>query len=299
MLKKLFKSQLLASMVLGLVGCLGEEKTTTRIDKAANWQAVARGWVEADGQPRKLSALRNGMVSEVLAQEGQAIAKGQVLFKQDALVAESQVRQDESMLHEHKLAVQAARLDLAIATREARRLGPLAADNTVMKREYDLARDAKQQAKLKLQMAEAGYNHGIQMLRSTQAELKQFVLESPVDGVLARLLVHPGEYVSAGDPVLELAPSGPRVVRAQLDESFLGKVKFGQMVEVLPESRKDAAPLAGMVLRIGQVVGPGLPSDEAGARQDMRVVDCVIALDADAPLLLGQRVMVRFLGGKA
>ena len=48
------------------------------------------------------------------------------------------------------------------------------------------------------------------------------------------------------------------------------------------------------VLRLGLVVGQRTPTDDPNERQDNRVVECVLAIDAPL-LLIGQRVIVRFV----
>jgi hypothetical protein len=47
------------------------------------------------------------------------------------------------------------------------------------------------------------------------------------------------------------------------------------------------------VLRLGTVVGNRTAGDDPAERQDARVVECVLALEAQT-LRIGQRVIVRF-----
>jgi len=105
----------------------------------------------------------------------------------------------------------------------------------------------------------------------------------------------PGNGVSTLNvtPLFLFAPDAPRIVRAELEERFLGAVQPGQSAEIVLEA-KPSHRRAGKVLRIGKVVGQRIPSDDPTERQDSRVVECVLALD-DTDLLIGQRVIVRFL----
>ena len=52
----------------------------------------------------------------------------------------------------------------------------------------------------------------------------------------------------------------------------------------------------GAVLRVGRVVGQRLPPEDPAERQDTRVVEVVMTLEK-GNLLIGQRVVVRFLAG--
>jgi HlyD family secretion protein len=69
----------------------------------------------------------------------------------------------------------------------------------------------------------------------------------------------------------------------------------GQPVQTILEAQPDRT-WAGKVVRVGRLVGERTPSNDPKERQDAPVVEVVIALDAEA-LLIGQRVIVRFLGG--
>ena len=91
-----------------------------------------------------------------------------------------------------------------------------------------------------------------------------------------------------------------RIVRAEVEERSLTQVKVGQKVQIVPESDQDSS-YPGSVVRIAGVMGSRkLRSDDPSERADERVVEVVV--DAEqAPVLVGQRVLVKFLkaGAKA
>jgi hypothetical protein len=71
-------------------------------------------------------------------------------------------------------------------------------------------------------------------------------------------------------------------------------VKIGQKVEIVPESDQQAK-YPGEVIRIAAVMGARkLRSDDPSERADERVVEVVVNAEA-APVLVGQRVLVKFL----
>jgi multidrug resistance efflux pump len=76
-------------------------------------------------------------------------------------------------------------------------------------------------------------------LRYYQASLKDYTLTSPFNGVVTEKFKHVGESVDVGTPVLELVNPDKLRIRAELEETDVGKVKEGQSVEVTTDAYKD------------------------------------------------------------
>src|SRR5881394_2595534 len=85
-----------------------------------------------------------------------------------------------------------------------------------------------------------------------------------------------------------------RIVRAELEERSLGAIRPGMVVQIVPEADQSKT-YNGAVIRIAQVFGARrLQSDDPSQQTDERVVEVVV--DAQqAPVLVGQRVLVKFL----
>lgn len=81
-------------------------------------------------------------------------------------------------------------------------------------------------------------------------------------------------------------------VRAEIDERDVGAVAPGQRASVTAEAfqeRRYAARVAFVGLRFGR---KQLASDDPAERTDTRVLEALLDLEADAPLIAGQRVDV-------
>jgi multidrug resistance efflux pump len=110
-------------------------------------------------------------------------------------------------------------------------------------------------------------------------------------------MVQPGATVSpAAGPIFVLLPDAPRIVRAELNESFIGVVHDGMAAEVDDDSGAGMAPVQAHVLRIGDVFGASTLEDDPQVRANTRTVECVLAFDQQpaTPLRIGQRVVVKF-----
>src|SRR5439155_1489103 len=133
--------------------------------------------------------------------------------------------------------------------------------------------------------------------RQADRAAEDCVLKAPSAGVVLRVQASPGESVAPGTPVSPIVfrPDGPLVVRAELEQEFLGRVRPGMRATVRDEFRPDAPGWTGTVTRVGNwVARKRAVALEPGELGDVRTVECVVALDAPpAELLVGQRVRVR------
>jgi HlyD family secretion protein len=94
--------------------------------------------------------------------------------------------------------------------------------------------------------------------------------------------------------MFDLEPNNPRIVRAEIAEAAIPQVTVGQEVEIVPEA-DDTKVYTGRVLRRAAMFGARkLQSDDPAERTDERVVEVVVTADG-APLLIGQRVLVKFM----
>ena len=83
-------------------------------------------------------------------------------------------------------------------------------------------------------------------------------------------------------------------MRAEIVESDIPNVTIGQQVEITPENDPSRV-YVGEVLRRATMFGARqLQSDTPTQQTDERVVEVVVSAD-DAPLLIGQRVLVKFM----
>ena len=93
-----------------------------------------------------------------------------------------------------------------------------------------------------------------------------------------------------------LLPAQPRIVRAELNESFVRVVNPGMRAEIVDDSGSGMPNLTAHVLRVGTVFGASALEEDPLVRANTRTVECVLAFDQPAPASarIGQRVLVRF-----
>lgn len=87
-----------------------------------------------------------------------------------------------------------------------------------------------------------------QVVRQTQWRSGQKSLAAPQAGLVAEVFFRPGEYVSAGQPVLSLLPPENIKLRFFVPESELGGIATGQAVQISCDA--CTAPIAAHITRI-------------------------------------------------
>jgi RND family efflux transporter MFP subunit len=141
--------------------------------------------------------------------------------------------------------------------------------------------------------------------------LDQVRVKSPLDGGVQRVLVHPGERVSAGTELVEVIRGGSLDFVAQATADQLSRLRTGQPALVTPEGSAegqdarvhatapavDSASNAGaVVIRIAQA-GPGLlPGVGATARVNLGRKSGVLVVPDSALVLVGDVISVFVVG---
>ncbi|WP_130620128.1 efflux RND transporter periplasmic adaptor subunit [Dyella amyloliquefaciens] len=261
------------------------------------YTAVARGRVDVEGGLLKLSMPREGVVADIKVHEGEHVHKGQVLAMLDTKPAQLAVNAAEA--EQKQAQAQGWLLDVRLkaAQQRAGRLAQAAAAGAGDGQSADDARDAAQQLQGELDNAHAAEAMAVQKLDAARYELAQRSLVAPVDAQIVERDIQPGAAVSPqGGPAFVLLPEGARIVRAELNESFVSTVHDGMQATVIDDSGSGAPSLSAHVQRIGTVFGPSALEEDPMIRANTRTVECVLAFDQPPPasLRIGQRVIVQF-----
>lgn len=176
----------------------------------------------------------------------------------------------------------------------AARVAEAAAAGAATGQSADDARAALAELDAEVDVAAANVATARQKIRQAEYEVEVRTLRAPVAGHIVARSTHVGNVVSpASGELIELLPDAPRIVRAELNEGFVGKVKVGMSAEVSSYSGNDKPQLA-KVTRIGEVFGPSKLNESAQETTDTRDVECILELPNN-DMKVGQRVQVRFL----
>ncbi|GLQ49656.1 efflux RND transporter periplasmic adaptor subunit [Dyella flava] len=280
-----------------LAGCSHDDAPAASNATAPAYAAIARGRIDIEGGLLKLSMPSEGIVQSVNAHEGEHVHKGQLLAQLNAEPAKLAL--DAALAEQQQAAAQESVLEdrAKAATLRASRLEQAAKAGAGDIQSADDARDAAQQVQGELANTHAAVALAAQKVASARYQLSLASLLAPIDGQIVQRMVQPGASVSpAAGPIFVMLPDSPRIVRAELNESFVGVVHDGMAAEVDDDSGSGMAPMKAHVLRIGNVFGASTLEDDPQVRANTRTVECVLAFDQQpaTPLRIGQRVVVKF-----
>jgi membrane fusion protein (multidrug efflux system) len=168
--------------------------------------ASADGGILASGTVRArretaLSFVTAGRVAEVLVEDGERVARGQLLARLDSTAVGA--------------GAATAQAEAARAQAELRRMATLAEKGWITRSRLESAEATA--AAAQAQLSSAGFN--VRFAR----------IYAPAPGVVLRRHVEPNQIITAGTPVVTLGEaSGGYVLRAPLPDADLSRVRLGQ-----------------------------------------------------------------------
>lgn len=163
--------------------------------------------------------------------------------------------------------------------------------------------EAARLSELKLRDPQADVRRAEQEVAAMEARLDQArqaleecTLRAPQSGTVSRMLASPGDVlgVQSPRPALLFCPDGPRLIRAEVEQEFAGRVKLGQLVQI--EDDAVVGPTwQGKVIRIADSYRQRRPNpSEPVQLTDVRTLEVLVAVaSGEEPLRLGQRVRLR------
>jgi RND family efflux transporter MFP subunit len=224
----------ITSATCGLAGCKSTQDPRTetklveigRVAPAVPQQRGFTGIVRARVQS-DLTFRVPGKIIERLVDTGQQVRQGQPLMQID--------RTD----YAHAIAVQvgnvtAARARLTQAAADEERYRELVSSGAVSRSAFDEAKATADSARALLRGATAA-------LKVAQDERRYSTLVADADGTIMETLAEPGQYVAAGQVVLELAHSGPREAAIDLPETL--RPAIGSRAEAILYGRAAPVPV--------------------------------------------------------
>ena len=179
--------------------------------------------IEASGQllakhEADVAAQVAGEITEVLVDEGDAIAEG-------AVVMEIDPEKRNLELEAARAGVGEARAAVAEETRELKRMRVLAEKKVASETQLDQAGTALDTARARLRAAKA-------QLGTAERAVSDASVRARFAGFVARRFVSRGEFVSEGDPLFQLVSLDPIEVEFHLPEADSSRVRKGIPIEV-------------------------------------------------------------------
>lgn len=182
--------------------------------------AVA-AWEPIAVQPA-ISGLR---IMEVLAEENQVVAKGQLLARLDDASLQAQLAQARAQ-------VASAAAQVASAQDTYNRFAQLRAEGGVSEADWTARKTALETARASLLQAQAA-------VRNVETQLSFTRVTAPTAGKIVSRAAYLGDVTTVGKALFQLVRDSRLQVQALVPETDLGKVKPGQTAIITSDARPD------------------------------------------------------------
>ncbi len=226
-------------------------------------------------------------LTEILAEEGDSVAAGQVLARLSRDVLDASIAQNAAQIARADAAVAQGRSSIAEAQANRVQFDLALARTRELLSNGNAAREVFEQRQAAAQTAAARLDLSNNALRAAEADrfyaeaqrrellvrLARTELRAPVAGVVSRRVARLGAVVTgAGDPLFRIIQDGAIELEADVPETSLAKLRPGQ------PARIDTAggPRAGHV----RLVSPEV-------NRTTRLGRVRVAVDGDGPLVIG------------
>ncbi len=213
-----------------------------------------------------VTAQREGIVSQILAETGVSVKSAQILANLDN-------RQLTADLEAARAKTRSVEFDLKNWEAEAK---VLEADYARAQKLWDAQVITKEQldhAKYKAESDQWDVKRVQELLvnaqnteRSLELELEKTQIRAPFDGVIARRYVRAGESVIRDQRLFWITATSPMRVRVTLPARFIGQVKPGSTVSVFSAESTQAGEYSARVLQVSPVVDPSSDTIEVLAQ---------------------------------
>ena len=257
------------------------------------YAAVARGRIDVEGGLINIGAPMEGRIARVLVREGQSVRRGEALLELDDAAAKLAVDAARAAVDEAAAQLRVLSAQTTAATTRAGRLRAAADAGAAEGQAADDAQAQAQQLLAQQDVARAAQAAARARLAATRHTVSLHRLVAPQEGQITQVTLSAGAQVAPSTgPLLVLLPRTPRIVRAELAEGLADSVQPGMTAQVSPEDEPNRVSKA-TVLRVGAVVAPARLEDDPQRRGIERTVECVLQLEDEAMLRVGQRVLAR------
>lgn len=183
-----------------------------------------------------VASMLTGKVTSIAVQEGDYVKKGQLLLTIDARDLSQKASGASAGIRAAQMAANSAAQNAKMAERTYQRYKNLYDEKVITKQEFDQYTTQKNVASLEYQRAQAG----VQQARAGLGEVQVFQsyarVTAPVSGIVTQKNIDLGSTAIQGQPMLTIEAEDKGGLKsevvANIDESYVGKVKEGEEVSL-------------------------------------------------------------------
>lgn len=247
-LSKKNKTLAVGVAVACLIGILAYLVYDSLKEQAEDRRILVSGRIETP--ETYIAAATATRVQSVAVNEGDRVAKGQLLLTLDDQALQSKLVASGSAIAVAQNGQKIARAQVSaaqqkIATARAKGKGFFAKMFTGKKKKAEIAQALRKdmiEAQFMLQQAQAGLARAQAYKAEATSKISYFNIKSPIDGIVSLRSVQPGELVAAGQVLLTLSDGKSIFMKGYIPEGKISRIKIGQKATVSLDSAAVKLP---------------------------------------------------------
>lgn len=228
-----------------VIAVLEKQDFEFQVDQAKANLAIAQA---------KLAAAVAGNRPQEIAEANAAVLQASANYEN----ARRNYERDSTLFQQGAISVQqldASKTAMAVAQ----------AQTSAAKEQYSLSVEGSRTEDI--QMAEAQVQQAKAALKNAENQLADATIKAPVAGVIGLKSVETGEIVVTGQPLFSITDLADVWIGANIEETYIGRVRVGQTVEFTIDAYPDGK-FRGQVIEVGPASGSQfalLPTENTSA----------------------------------
>lgn len=256
----MLKSIIIIFILITISSCGHAPLSTKVIERKINETVYTSGNIESSNQ-YQLVSLVSGYIQNIKIEEGDQVNKGQVLVvlaNDGGLIALksaelnrnfSDIKQNKNKIKELKSSINTAKLKWKNDSIQLNRKKILVENKVISENDFEnfevmtlssksnytsqllQLEDLQKQLKLNDELGKKNYDQ-------SNKQVKDFNIKSEIDGVVFTILKKEGEMVNSQAPIAIIGSNNDYILKLQVDEYDITKIKLGQLIKVKLDSYK-------------------------------------------------------------
>lgn len=253
------------------------------------------GFVESSSRNINIGSFAPGIVFKVMVNEGDKIYKGDTLFILDQRSALAEVQNKQDALAVAKSALALSKVELADNQDRLNRAQGLKSGRSISQEELKKRHFAVEKAKADIKIKETMITQNATALQLAQIALEKTMIKSPIDGIVLKVRITPGEFISGNEqdsnsPIL-LGSTHPLHVRVQIDENDIWRFDNTLKAYAFLRGNKNIKLPLSFVRTEPYALAKGKLTGVGNELVDTRIIEIIYRIDSDIDnLYIGQHL---------
>lgn len=196
-----------------------------------------------------------GRVQEILVEEGEQVARDQLLMRLDPKLPRAAIEQSKAQVRQARLRIERSQVDFDAQVTKVKRFEALRANGMIDANSLQELISARDLAEVDLRTSREQLSQSQAQLSQAEEQLAKTEIRSPLDGKVTAIYVKVGQTAVpsfsgiSGSVLVDVADTTSIDAEINVDETDIARVKVGAVARVVPAAFPDKT-LSGTVEQV-------------------------------------------------